>query len=837
MTPESFARAKTIFLDALERPEAERNAFVSGSCGGDTELEREVAALLESESQAPGFLHGLLPASIRDASAPGEAGAIPGTRVGPWTIVREIGHGGMGMVYLAERADHEYRGRVALKVVRRGMDTDFILQRFRSERQILASLSHPNIGRLLDGGTTADGRPYFAMEYIEGEDLIAWCRARRVGLSERVALFQTVCAAVQYAHRNLVVHRDIKPSNILVTPEGVPKLLDFGLAKVLDARESGDTSYLTIAGISAFTPEYASPEQVRLQTITTASDIFSLGVVLYELLTDVHPFRRKDRTPADIARAVCETQPEPPSRAVIEAEGATGSKRARLLAGDLDTIILMALRKEPERRYASAEKLSEDLQRHFDGRPVLARKDTLPYRTGKFVRRHRLGVAAASLVAASLVAGAGVALWQAGRARASEAIARRRFEDVRSLAKTVLFELHDAIRDLPGATPARALLLRRALEYLDALSTEPGDDRGLLRELAQAYVRVGDVQGNPYESNLGDTAGARKSYEKAVAILEKLAGSPRSEDADRLALSGAYLTYGGFLTAVGDASAGTELAGKAVAIREALFQALPEDRQRAVDLALAYQVRGFSLNAHLAVPGGGRDPRETDGDPRAPARRDARGRRASPEPRAQRPSSRDLPAEGWRHSRGSETVRESDRPSGDPRARQPECPALQTGAGDEHARLRRSPGRERGQANRPRPLPLRRSPRSPTAADPADREALLSLASTHEDFGSVLVEMGRRAEGIDQLRTARRMLESLLEKDPSNARTARRLAPLYMELGTIARGAGTNEGAAEACRLYRRSVETFQALNERKALSGSDAEGLSSARRALTACP
>ena len=585
MTQESFARAKTIFLDALERPDAERKAFVSGSCGGDTELEREVATLLESESHSPGFLHGLLPESIRDASAPGEASAIPGTRVGPWTIVREIGHGGMGIVYLAERADHEYRGRVALKVVRRGMDTDFILQRFRSERQILASLSHPNIARLLDGGTTAEGRPYFAMEYIEGEDLIAWCRARRPALSERAALFQTVCAAVQYAHRNLVVHRDIKPSNILVTPEGVPKLLDFGLAKVLDARESGDTSYLTIAGISAFTPEYASPEQVRLQTITTASDIFSLGVVLYELLTDVHPFRRKDRSPADIARAVCETQPEPPSRAVIEAEVATGSKRARLLGGDLDTIILMALRKEPERRYATAEKLSEDLQRHFDGRPVLARKDTLPYRAGKFVRRHRLGVAAASLVAASLVAGSGVALWQAGRARASEAVARRRFEDVRSLAKTVLFQLHDEIAPLPGSTKARATLVSTALRYLDALAAEAGREPALARDVAAGYARLGRVQGGS-NATLGDTDGAVRSHRSAIRLLETLADAPLAADEDRAALASELDELARILGPERDETLPMHV--RALAIRRAILERDPSSRDARRGLAISY---------------------------------------------------------------------------------------------------------------------------------------------------------------------------------------------------------------------------------------------------------
>ena len=591
MTQETFARAKAVFLDALERPEAERRAFVSGSCGGDTGLEREVAALLESESRSPGFLHELLPASIRDDSAPEGGGAIAGTRIGPWTIVREIGHGGMGMVYLAERADHEYRGRVALKVVRRGMDTDFILQRFRSERQILASLSHPNIGRLMDGGTTADGRPYFAMEYIEGEDLITWCRNHRAALPDRAALFQTVCTAVQYAHQNLVVHRDIKPSNILVTTEGVPKLLDFGLAKVLDARESGDTSYLTIAGISAFTPEYASPEQVRLQTITTASDIFSLGVVLYELLTGVHPFRRKDRTPADVARAVCETQPEPPSRVVLEAEGAAGTRRARLLAGDLDTILLMALRKEPERRYATAEKLSEDLRRHFDGRPVLARRDTLPYRTGKFVRRHRLGVVAASFVAASLVAGAGVALWQAGRARESEAIARRRFEDVRSLAKTVLFELHDEIAPLPGSTKARATLVTTALRYLDALAAEAGREPALARDVAAGYSRLGRVQGGG-NATLGDLDGAVRSHRAAIRLLENLADAPLAADADRTALASELGELARILGPGHDETLPMHV--RALAIRRAILERDPSSPGARRGLAISYSaLAGF----------------------------------------------------------------------------------------------------------------------------------------------------------------------------------------------------------------------------------------------------
>ncbi|MEK7829967.1 MAG: serine/threonine-protein kinase, partial [Acidobacteriota bacterium] len=466
-----------------------------------------------------------------------DAEPMAGRKIGRYRIVREIGHGGMGSVYLAERADEEYRSQVALKLVRRGLHSNFTLRRFLYERQTLAALHHANIAALLDGGTTEDGLPYLVMEYVEGETIDRYCDNRQLPINERLKLFREVCAAVHYAHQSLIIHRDLKPANLMVTAEGQVKLLDFGIAKILN-REIAGTLQQTETAVRLMTPEYASPEQVRGGKITTASDVYSLGVILYELLTGHRPYQIASWLPSDIERAICGTEPVKPSTAVVrreeipsadggirvitpeavsEARAEAAPKLRRHLSGDLDTIVLMALRKEPERRYASVNGLSEDIRRYLEGLPVAARPDTFGYRTGKFVRRHKAGVAAVALIVLALLAGLFATLWQARRAQ-------RLFNDVRGLSKSVLFEIHDKIQFLEDSNEARELIAKRALEYLDRLAVDTAGDQSLQQELAEAYLKVGDVQGRPGFPSLGDRTSALSSYQKSLAIYQKLPG-------------------------------------------------------------------------------------------------------------------------------------------------------------------------------------------------------------------------------------------------------------------------------------------------------------------------
>jgi serine/threonine protein kinase/tetratricopeptide (TPR) repeat protein len=525
------------------------------------------------------------------------AGADPsdlshGGRLGPYRLIREIGQGGMGTVYLGVRDDDAFQKRVAIKVLKRGMDTESIVRRFRHERQILASLEHPFIASLLDGGSTPDGRPYFAMEYVEGQPIVAYCDRKGLDTAARLGLFRDVCSAVQYAHQNLIVHRDIKPANVLVMAEGTPKLLDFGIAKLLNPELAGQTLAPTAPGLQLMTPEYASPEQVRGEPVTTASDVYSLGVLLYELLAGRLPYRLTSRAPADIVRIVCEAEPVPPSTAITsldphpagdalpagdarhDSEPASRTNRRltvdvdrlrRQLAGDLDTIVLKALSKEPPRRYASVDQFSEDVRRHLEGLPVIARKDTWGYRATKFVRRNRVVVAAVAATFAALVAGVVGTTWQARAARIERARAEQRFGDVRQLAHAFLFDFHDSIADLEGSTPARKLIVTKGLEYLDRLARDAGDRVDLRREIAAAYIKVGDVQGRPFNPNLGDTAGALDSYRKAATLYESIGGAAAPDEALRREVALAYMRLSDVLTASGDTAASLSYAQKSLA--------------------------------------------------------------------------------------------------------------------------------------------------------------------------------------------------------------------------------------------------------------------------------
>jgi eukaryotic-like serine/threonine-protein kinase len=505
MTPQRWTYVEKIFHEALEQPPECRKEWVETACAGDAELRAEVLSLLGSDAVAG---EGFIEKNLRPAVASlleSEVEPAP-TRAGPYRLVGELGRGGMGTVYLAERDDGEYQAKVAVKLIRRGMDTGVILHRFYRERQTLARLQHRNIARLLDGGATTDGCPYIVMEFVEGQRITQYCRERNLNVTQKLALFLNVCEAIAYAHRQFVVHRDIKPGNILVDKTGEVKLLDFGICKLLQTQPA-DTDQTVELGLVALTPDYASPEQIRGDPITVASDIYSLAAVLYELLTGVKPHKIDDYTLRGLERAVCESGIPRPSLACPD------SAIARQLKGDLDNILNVALDKDPRRRYESVDRFAEDIRRYLDHEPVTARPDSLSYRMGKFVRRRRGFVAAAAAVVIALSAGTIVSV-------RSARVANENLRLVRKLSNTFLFEVHDAVRDLPGATRARNLIVQTGLQYLENLSSSAEGDADFQYELASSYRRLGDVQGDVMSANLGNLGGALDSYAKALVLLD-----------------------------------------------------------------------------------------------------------------------------------------------------------------------------------------------------------------------------------------------------------------------------------------------------------------------------
>ena len=434
-----------------------------------------------------------------------QVGQWIGRRVGPYRIQKLLGRGGMGAVFLAVRDDDQFRKSVALKLLRFDADDPALLARFRNERQILAALDHPHIAALYDGGSTEEGLPYLVMEYVAGEMVTTYCQSRNLSIPARLQLFCKICDAVQYAHQKLIVHRDLKPGNILVTREGIPKLLDFGIAKLLLAPELlGDALPRTQTGHVAMTPDYASPEQIRGEPVSTLSDVYSLGAVLYEVLTGQRPHRLSRYDLKELHSEICDTDPRTPS-----------TVGGAALKGDLDTIVLKAMHRDPSRRYRSVEQFSEDLLRHLQHRPVLARPDTIRYRVSRFAARNRWGIAAAAAVAISLGAGTAVSLAQAS-------VARQRFQQVRRLAGRFI-ELHDDVARLPGSTQVRAKMVATALDYLDNLSRSAGRDADLLHEIGEAYAKVAAAQGSPGQPNLGRTDDALASFRKAIEFIGRAA--------------------------------------------------------------------------------------------------------------------------------------------------------------------------------------------------------------------------------------------------------------------------------------------------------------------------
>jgi serine/threonine-protein kinase len=558
MNEQAAGRVDDLFHRALELPAYARARWLSAECAGDLALLAEVQGLLDAHA----LRGGILDAPPRSSGARDPGGP---RRIGPYRVIRELGRGGMGVVYLVERDDGHFRMRAALKLLRGGPDAVELRERFHAERQILASLDHPNIAQLLDGGSTDGHLPYLVMEYVEGLPITEYCTKHGVGVEGRLRLFIDVCAAVHHAHRNLVIHRDLKPGNVLVTGEGQVKLLDFGIAKLLNPALSAVPLPVTRTELRVMTPEYASPEQYRGDPLSTASDVYALGVLLYELLAGSRPYELAGRPPQEVGELLLEQEPQRPSAV------ASGQGERRALQGDLDAIVMMALRKEPARRYGSADLLAADIQRHMDGLPVLAHSGNRRYRAGKFLRRHRGTAAAAALVGASLVAGTAAASWQAAAARRERdraEVALAQAEQVSSFLMG-LFDSGDSDAVAPGFEVTARELLRRGRDQADQLADQPAVQARMLDVIGQMHYR------------LGDYAEAQQLLERSAAVRRAGAGTAPLELAESL------LHLAWVHRSRGELERARELAGETLELR---LRELPTDHP---ELAEAFYELGW----------------------------------------------------------------------------------------------------------------------------------------------------------------------------------------------------------------------------------------------------
>jgi len=607
MQPENWKKIKEVLEEVLQVEPSRRHDFLNRA-RVDADVRSEVESLMSFEDESADLMQLSaveFSSAFVDEAESGEG--LTGQQIGSYRIVSEIGQGGMGAVYLAERVDGKFSQRVALKLLKREMNTSALRRRFEQEREILSRLEHPNIARLLDAGTTDDKIPFFAMEYVEGRPIDEYCSKHRLELDARLDLFRQICSTVDFAHRNLIVHRDLKPSNILVTDDGSPKLLDFGISKIVST-DFENAPVATVTRLGAMTPSYASPEQLRNESVTTATDIYSLGVILYELLSGHRPFENKENSIQNIYHAVIDTDPPLPSAmadqpllAVNDAANAeteiapesilpsdrTRPQNLRLTApqmmnvkpqylrGDLDNIILKALKKEPERRYLSAENFSDDIKRHQDGLPVGARPDTFTYRAEKFIRRNSFSVVAASLILVVIVAGTIATLWQARVAQAERAKAEKRFGDVRKLANSYIFDVYPEIENLEGSLKAREKILTNALAYLDNLSTEASGDLELQGELATAYEKIGDVQGALTNSSLGNIQAGLDSYAKAAKLREAIYNANPADLKGKEKLAANYYTTARTLWNNSQTKEASEAFERSLTLRRELVAAQP----------------------------------------------------------------------------------------------------------------------------------------------------------------------------------------------------------------------------------------------------------------------
>jgi serine/threonine protein kinase len=585
LSPERWQEVSPYLDQVLSLPEDERAAWMESFRAQRPGLADLLQELLQAH-QAAAREQFLERSPIRDISD----SSLAGQRIGAYTLISPIGRGGMGSVWLAERSDGRFERRVAVKFLNFSVAATGGSERFKREGRILGQLAHPHIAELIDAGVTANGEPYLVLENVEGEHIDEYCDRHKLDVDARVKLFLDVLEAVGHAHANLIVHRDIKPSNVLVRNDGQVKLLDFGIAKLLaDDTNPAAATMLTVEGGGALTPLFAAPEQIGGGAVTTATDVYTLGVLLYLLLSGQHPASSGSHSPAELVKAIVETEPLHASEVIALADGkALAEKRATTpeklrhqLRGDLDTIIARALKKASAERYGSVSAFADDLRRCLKHEPISARPDTFAYRTRKFLRRNRVVVALVTVALAAILAGSGVAIYQAR-------MAQRRFQDVRKLAHTFVFDLHDEVAKLDGSTKAREMMVDTGLQYLDNLARNAGGDLELQKEIAAAYMKVGDAQGFPTKPNLGRTADAFASYRKAGNIYQRIA---EKNSAYLPGLADFYLSYGALFRYSGDPKRARQLTEAAIQI----FDRLRDDQQVDADLEHSYTMAWCKL--------------------------------------------------------------------------------------------------------------------------------------------------------------------------------------------------------------------------------------------------
>ena len=832
MTTPSRERVAEIVEAALERAPAERAQFLNTACGDDIALRAEVESLLGFQNQARDFIESPAYEIASRILVEQDGELTPGQTLGDYQVLSLLGEGGMGEVYLA--TDKKLERQVAIKVVKHGVGSASVLHHSRKEEKILAGLNHPNIARLYGAEVTTSGLAYFVMEYVDGRRLDQYCREQELSIADRLAIFRKICAAITYAHQNLIVHRDIKPANIRVTADGEPKLLDFGIAKLLDP-ETSTAGELTMTFAAVMTPEYASPEQIRGENITTATDVYSLGVVLYELLTAQRPYNIKSRNPTEIARVICEYQPARPSTAVAKFEAANSDRAIRdrkSLRGDLDNIVLKALRKEPGRRYLSVAQLSDDIRRYLDGRPVSARKDTFNYRAIKFIKRNKLAVGAATVIVLSLIGGIAATAVEARRANQQRARAEKRFNDVRRLANSLMFEIHDSVKDLQGSTPTRRLIVSRALEYLDSLAGEATDDPQLQRDLASAYEKIGDIQGNPYSANLGDLDGALNSYRKALGIRGKIEDTVQTVDTS-MELGRSYRAMGDILEQKGDVAGMMENYHRSTWMFENLARENSADPLVQDELARAYEAQG---------DGFGRVPNSAGERLKSYASALSIRQKLL----AEKPSDLKLRrsvgltllkvggASDAKKPKSIENIKRgidmlenlsAEYPDNQRARREVGYGYYQLGntfveAGDYSSALE----------SRQKAFSIRKEI---AAQDPKNVQAVFDLAVAHADLSEAMTPTGSTTEALDHAQNALSILQQLSAVDPTNAVYSRNVGLCYEKLASAFARLGANENRSNEQRVtdwtaardwFEKAERLFSDLRDRGTLMPADSE-------------